>query len=94
MLGLYLDDGAAVLSALLHLGVVSAAVLEDRLVVVDVSDEYHHDSGTRVYSGLSVDTARAIVHRRHVQLVLVPVQRDCLVVQPDHSGDLFYHKLP
>lgn len=90
---LHFDHRAAVRRALLHLRVIRSAVLEHRLVVIDVGDEHHDDGGRCVYRGFAVDTTRAVIQRCHIQLVLIAIQRDAFAVQPDYAGNLLNHKL-
>lgn len=81
----YLDDLRAGWGALFHLGRVGGAVVEEGLVVVDVGDEHHHQGGAGVRGERPLLAARAVVPRRHVQLVLVLVQLDVAADQPDHA---------
>ena len=93
--GVHLDHGAAVGSSLLNLRRVGGAVCEDRLVVVDVGDEDdHHRRGgvdcVGLGGGPGLRATFPVIHGRHVELVLVPVQVDGPVDEPDDSGVWFY----
>ena len=90
---LHFDHGAPIGRALLHLGIVHAAILEHRLVIVHVGDEHDDDRGAGVGGGLPVGATGTVVECSHVQLVLVPVQRDRLPVKANHTGDLLDHEL-
>ena len=97
--GVHLDDGAAVRSSLLNLGRVGGAVGEDWLVVVDVCDEDHHHrrggvDGVGLGWSPGLRAALPVVHGRHVQLILVPVQVDGPVDEPDDPGVWFYPEQP
>jgi len=70
--GLNADDGAASGRALLDLGTVGGAVVEDGLVVVDIGDEDDDDGRRRVRRPVAAAAAGAVVDGRHVQFVHVP----------------------
>lgn len=70
-MGTRLDNRAAIWGALLHLGVVGAAVLEDGLVVVDVCDENDNHGGAGVRRLVAVHAARTVINSSYVQLVPV-----------------------
>ena len=74
--GTHLDDRTSVWRPLLHFGGVRAAVLKHRLVVVDVSNEDHHDGGARVQGLVAVHAARAIINGSHVQFI--PANKELL----------------
>lgn len=72
---------------------VRGAVLEDGFVVINVSDEDHNHSSGSVTGVLATRTALAIIHRSHIELILVPVEGDGTTVESDHTSHLLNHEL-
>ena len=89
--GMHLDHRTSVWCTFLNLGSIRCTILEHRLVVIDVGyEDDNHSSGSMdvvwINRSSGVDAALAIVHRGHVQLVLVPVQVDLAIDESDHAG--------
>ena len=79
----HLNHWTSVWSTFFNLGSVRGAVLKHGFVVVDICDKDHDDGGRGVEGRVTsrawlgrIHAALAIVHGRHVQLVLVTIQID------------------
>lgn len=92
VVAVYPHDGGADGRSFLDGRVVGGAVGEDGFVVVNVGDEDDHDGRRRVRGSVGA-AAGAVVDGGHVELVLVAVEVDGAVVQPDDTGQLFDDEL-